>query len=158
MPLPSAPTAWAAPPDFGPQEVPPPGALPPAPPSATPPAAAPQPPSAGLGVPDVTDSASAQAAFDPTGEVAGPQLVHIPCPNGHMLETPVEMVGEEVICPHCGEQFRLREKNSVEYKRKKREEQERRDIRSGKRWLTWAIIVLTVVVVGLIVLVVVGNL
>jgi hypothetical protein len=96
-------------------------------------------------------------AFDPTGAVAGPKMLHIPCPNGHVLETPPEMVGEEVICPHCSRQFTLREKDSQEYKRKRREDQEKRDIRAGKNWFTWAVLIAAVVVIGLIVMIAVGE-
>jgi hypothetical protein len=108
--------------------------------------------------PDVTDpSAAGRVAFDPTGAVAGPKMLHIPCPEGHVLETPPEMVGEDVICPHCGRQFRLQEKNSQEYKRKKREDQIKRDIKAGKNWLTWAVIIAAVVVIGLIVMIAMGT-
>jgi hypothetical protein len=108
--------------------------------------------------PDVsTPGAAGKVAFDPTGQVAGPQMLHIPCPDGHMLETPPEMVGEEVICPHCGRQFTLREKDSVEHKRKKKEERERRDIRAGKRWFTWAVVICAVVVIGLILMIALGQ-
>jgi hypothetical protein len=112
----------------------------------------------GPALPDVTSpTAAGRSAFDPTGAVAGPQMLHIPCPKGHELETPPEMLGEEVICPHCGTQFTLREKDSVEYKRKRREQQEKRDIRSGKNWLTWAVIIAAAVVIGLILMIAIGT-
>src|SRR5437016_13666809 len=49
------------------------------------------------------------AAAEP---VAAPQeepdpLVHIHCPNGHELETPMSMVGSDAMCPHCQIAFRL---------------------------------------------------
>jgi len=34
-----------------------------------------------------------------------PEFLRIPCPNGHVLETPREMLGEDVLCPTCGRQF-----------------------------------------------------
>jgi hypothetical protein len=120
----------------------------------------PQAPRANFGpsFPDVaTPMASGRSAFDPTGAVTGPQMLHIPCPNGHELETPPEMLGEEVICPHCGKQFTLREKDSLEFKRKKREQQEKQDIRSGKNWLTWSVIIAVAVLLGLIVMIAVGT-
>jgi hypothetical protein len=108
--------------------------------------------------PDVTsETAAGRVAFDPTGAVAGPKMLHIPCPKGHTLETPPEMLGEEVICPHCGSQFMLREKDSEEYKRKRKEEQIKRDIKSGKNWLTWAVVIAAAVVIGLIVMIAVGT-
>jgi len=96
--------------------------------------------------PDVGAPGAAAGAFDPTG-LSEPQLVHIPCPKGHMLETPPEMIGEDVMCPHCGEMFQLREQDSIEHKRKKQQEEELADYRSGKKcspgpwslpWSSWS--------------------
>ncbi len=64
-----------------------------------------------------------------------PDIVHIPCPNGHELETPIEMIGQEVLCPHCGVQYRLRHENSVEYRR----EREIIEQRAARLWFNWAI-------------------
>src|SRR5437016_1101541 len=33
-----------------------------------------------------------------------PEILHIPCPNGHELETPVDMLDQDVLCPHCNAQ------------------------------------------------------
>ena len=46
-----------------------------------------------------------------------PNLLHIPCPNGHELETPLDMIGQRAMCPHCGVEFRLKREKSVEYLR-----------------------------------------
>lgn len=77
------------------------------------------------------------------------QLVHIPCPQGHELEVPRDMFGQEVLCPHCQSQFTLRERDSVEWKRRHEEEQARRDLKLGNAWLNWAIIIAVLVVLGL---------
>ena len=90
------------------------------------------------------------ASFDPTGELSGPQLLHIACPNGHELEVPPEMIGQDVMCPHCSAQFLLREKDSVESKRRKREELELKDFKAGKTWLMWAVIFTVLVLIGLV--------
>ena len=66
---------------------------------------------------------------------AEPELLHIPCPNGHELETPLDMLEQEVLCPQCNAQFRLRKKDSVEYKRKKEEADRIKEIKSGNFWL-----------------------
>lgn len=84
-------------------------------------------------------------------------LLHIPCPNGHELETPRDMLGQDVLCPHCSVQFTLREEDSTEYKAARKVDQERRDVRSGNLWLNWAIGIAVVVVVGLIVLIVMSS-
>lgn len=88
-------------------------------------------------------------AFNPANEAPQPKLFHIPCPQGHELETPQEMLGDAVFCPICGAQFVLRETDSIEYKRKKDEEQELADRKSGNFWLNWAVAFAVIVVLGL---------
>lgn len=83
--------------------------------------------------------------------------MHIACPNGHELETPREMLGQDVLCPHCNVQFRLREKDSVEYKRRKAQEIERRDRKAGQMWLNWAIVAAVLVVIGIVGLIVLSS-
>jgi len=80
---------------------------------------------------------------------------HIPCPNGHELETPDDMIGQEVLCPQCGEQFLLRQQDSIESKRRREEEQARRDQKIGKRWFNWAIAMAVIVVLGLVTLMII---
>ena len=84
---------------------------------------------------------------------AEPTLLHIPCPKGHELEVPPDMLNQDVLCPHCNTQFRLREKDSVEYKRKREIEIERRDYKRGQVWLNWAIAAAVIVVLGLIIMI-----
>lgn len=80
---------------------------------------------------------------------AGPELLHIPCPNGHELETPPEMLEQEVLCPQCNAQFKLRRKDSVEYKRKAEEEQMIKEHKLGSAWLQGAIIIAVLIFIGL---------
>lgn len=94
--------------------------------------------------------------FDASGQMAEPQVLHIPCPNGHELEVPPEMIGQDVMCPHCSAQFLLREKDSVEAKRRKREELELKDYKAGKTWLMWAVIFAVLVVIGLVIMIAVS--
>ena len=63
------------------------------------------------------------------------------------------MLNQEVLCPHCGEQFLLREKDSVEYKLKKQRDTEAKELKRGKFWLNWAIAIAVLVLVGLVVLI-----
>ncbi len=77
---------------------------------------------------------------------APPDIVHIPCPNGHELETPIEMLGQEVLCPHCGVQYRLRREDSIEY----RQERERIEAYHAQLWFKWSIG--AAVVVGIVLL------
>ncbi len=77
-----------------------------------------------------------------------PRVVHIPCPNGHVLDTPLDMIGEEVLCPHCGAQFRLRNEDSREYQAAMEKIIERR----SQVAFTWAIVAAVVFVLGLIIM------
>ena len=91
---------------------------------------------------------------------AEPELLHIPCPNGHELETPLDMLEQEVLCPTCNAQFRLRKKDSVEYKRKKEEADRLKEIKSGNFWLNMAIVAAVLVgllVVGLVAMTIFGS-
>lgn len=93
----------------------------------------------------VADSAG---AFVPLGS-ADVELLHIRCPAGHVLETPRDMLDEDVLCPFCQAQFHLRYQDSIEYQREKEAEIARHDARLGKTWLHWAIAIAVVVLIGL---------
>jgi hypothetical protein len=84
-------------------------------------------------------------------------LYHIPCPNGHELEVPQEMLEQEAMCPHCQAQFRLRKKNSVEYQEERRKRAESRAENAGDIWLKGAIVMAVIVVIGLIVMIVMSS-
>ena len=93
----------------------------------------------------------APAAF----EMKEPELLHIPCPEcKEALETPVEMLDQDVMCPHCDAQFRLRRRDSVEFKRKREQEQIIKEHKVGKAWFNWAIIVVVLVVIFLLFLII----
>lgn len=96
-------------------------------------------------------------AFDPN-QPQEPELLHIPCPNGHELETPVEMLDQEVLCPQCQVQFRLRKRDSVEFKKKKEEQDRLREIKLGNAWLNWAIAAAVLVGIGLVGLIIASQL
>ncbi|MEX0978158.1 MAG: hypothetical protein WDZ48_04875 [Pirellulales bacterium] len=80
-----------------------------------------------------------------TGELGaaavGETLLHIPCPNGHELEVPLDMLNQRVMCPHCSAEFRLRREKSVEYLR----QQELIDRKRAEFWFKLAIIAAFVV-------------
>ena len=77
-------------------------------------------------------------------------MLHIPCPNGHELETPLDMVGQRARCPHCGAEFRLRREKSIEYL----QAQEIIDRRRAKFWFQLAIMAATFV--GFVLVVMIG--
>ena len=80
-------------------------------------------------------------------------LLHIPCPHGHLLETPREMLGQDAMCPYCQAQFRLRFEDSQEYRQEKVERRERREQKLGRAWLHWTIAAAVIVVLGVILMV-----
>jgi hypothetical protein len=85
-------------------------------------------------------------------------LVHIPCPRGHVLETPREMIGQDAMCPFCQTQFHLRLEDSEEYRRQQAEQQERREQRVGQTWMYWSFAIAAVVLLGLLLLIVLSTL
>lgn len=79
----------------------------------------------------------------------GETLLHIPCPNGHVLDVPLDMIGARVMCPHCRAEFRLRREKSIEHLR----EQELIDARRARFWFRLAILAASVVGIALIVMI-----
>jgi hypothetical protein len=87
-----------------------------------------------------------------TGELGaaavGETLLHIPCPNGHELEVPLDMIGQRAMCPHCQAEFRLRREKSIEYLR----QQEALDRKRAEFWFKLAIVAACVVGLVLVVM------
>ncbi len=79
-----------------------------------------------------------------------PKTLHIPCPNGHELETPDNMLGQEVLCPVCQAKFLLQYRDSVEAQAKRRAAREQKEREDGQKWLQRAIIAAVFVVGSLI--------
>lgn len=111
-------------------------------------------------MPDFNDPGVANLEPDALGIGAAPtdgvfedEILHIPCPNGHELETPLDMLGERAICPHCGVEFRLKREKSVEYLR----DQEIREAQRAQFWIRMSIVAAVVVVVALVLMVVVTS-
>lgn len=82
-----------------------------------------------------------------------PRFWHIPCPNGHVLETPEDMLDQDVLCPYCETQFTLRKFQSVEETERRERERAIRDEKAGQLWLKWAIGIAGVVILGIIVMI-----
>jgi hypothetical protein len=107
--------------------------------------------------PDETDEAAAHldvsvspfAASELKQAAVAESMLHIPCPNGHELETPPEMVGHRARCPHCGVEFRLLRKKSTEFLRA----QEIIDRRRARMWFQLSIVVGSFVVIMLLAMV-----
>jgi len=106
-------------------------------------------------IPSPIAPAPAPQPSDPVAlESKEPELLHIPCPDcQEMLETPVEMLDQDVMCPHCQAQFQLRRQNSLEYKKKQQQQREMREHKASKAWFNWAIVVAVLVVMFLLFLI-----
>jgi hypothetical protein len=78
-------------------------------------------------------------------------LLHIPCPNGHELDTPLDMIGQRAMCPHCGAEFRLKREKSREYL----QQQEILERRRAKFWFQLAIVAASFVGVVLVAMMIV---
>jgi len=83
-------------------------------------------------------------------------IFHIPCPKGHVLETPRDMLGQYAQCPYCRAEFKLRLQDSREYQAEIEKKQERREEKLGKLWMNWAIAAALVVVFAVIIMVAVA--
>jgi hypothetical protein len=60
------------------------------------------------------------------------------------------MIGQEVLCPHCAAQFRLREEDSIEY----HERQEKLLIERSRVWFNWSIAAAVLVGLGLLMMII----
>lgn len=114
---------------------------------------APQPEPAGAAAGATSGAGSSTGLTFATENTATIPLLHIPCPKGHELEVPRDMLNQFVECPQCQAQFTLRERDSVEFKKKHSAEMERRWEKTGQAWLQWAIIFAVLVVLGLVTLI-----
>ena len=114
------------------------------------------------GFPGIDVGGRAAAQVEEVPDFAAPAaeqqgLLHIVCPNGHVLETPRDMLGNDAMCPFCEAQFRLRFEDSQEHRREKAEQLERREQKLGTAWMNWAIAAAVVVVLGVIVLAAIAS-
>ena len=111
---------------------------------------APAPEPAGLGLPQVGPQRHVANPF----ESPDSKILHIPCPSCKKeLETPPEMLDMDVMCPHCDAQFLLRERDSVESKRKRQDQIEQREYVVGQKWLSWSIAIAVLVLLFLAILI-----
>ena len=124
----------------------------------------------GAGQPYIPDPGYGGQAVGPIGPVVGeagpaandefqfggqPQddpnrIVTVICPNGCELETPMEMIGTDAMCPQCNAQFRLRYEDTLEYKQERAEEKERREHAFSENALKWAIALAVIIGLGII--------
>ena len=94
---------------------------------------------------------------NPFPTAAAPQLFHIPCPEGHPLETLPEMLGKWAMCPVCGEKFKLERKCSIEFQNEEQQRQARAEAELSRRWLNGAIVAVVLTLLGLALLLLIGS-
>jgi len=102
------------------------------------------------------DQVVAENPFE-TNSAAEQSTLHVPCPKGHVLETPRDMLGQWAQCPFCQEEFQLRFENSLECRKEKADLQERKEQKIGKAWMNWAIAAAVVVLFAVIIMVAVVS-
>jgi hypothetical protein len=100
----------------------------PPPPPAPPPEPAPAPPPAASAPPPSPPAAAPE-----------PRIVRIPCPKGHLLETPSDMFGQQALCPYCNTQFELLYESSLEYQEDQVAAKQRREEEINQLWVRWTI-------------------
>lgn len=97
------------------------------------------------------------AAASVLPQAAPGDIVHVICPEGHQLETPRDMLGQDAMCPYCQTIFRLRFEDTLEYLRAKEEERERRELKAGRTWMLWSFAIAAMVLVGVVVLAILAS-
>ncbi len=79
-------------------------------------------------------------------------VFHIPCPNGHPLETLPEMLGRWAMCPQCEAKFKLDRKDSVEFREFETQRLERKEAELSRRWLNGTIVAMVLTLLGVVLL------
>lgn len=63
-----------------------------------------------------TGPRASEAAAAPAS-AGQPRVLHVNCPDGHRLEAPCILNGQDVVCPYCGIRFLFRYEDSEEFQR-----------------------------------------
>jgi hypothetical protein len=104
----------------------------------------------GNAAPVAPSEPSAPATAKPEEEKKEPRIVRIPCPQGHELQTPTDMLNQEVLCPICNTQFHLRYEDSIEFKQEQADLRRRKAEQLNQAALKWSIIAAIVVVLSIV--------
>lgn len=122
------------------------------------------PPAPVTSMPDIVDRESGLGPWrdepikeNPFPTTAPPEMFHIPCPQGHVLETSPEMLGKLALCPQCGEKFKLDQRQSSEFRAAEAERQAAAELRLSRRWLHGAIVAVVLTLLGVLLLFLVGS-
>lgn len=79
--------------------------------------------------------------------------LHIPCPNGHIMEITRDFLGEEVVCPQCSRDFVLRFENTLEYRKERDAKETVIATKYAQRWLQFAIALAVAIFLMVIILI-----
>lgn len=104
--------------------------------------------------PSAAATAASEPAAPPEEEKKEPRIVRIPCPQGHELQTPEDMLKQEVLCPICGTQFHLRYEDSIEFKEEQADLRRRKAEQLNQAALKWSIIAAAVIVLSIITMII----
>ena len=109
-------------------------------------------PAASTTAPPEPPAATATPPAQPAAqeEKKEPRIVRSPCPQGHELQTPMDMVNQEVLCPVCGTQFYLRYEDSIEFKQEQAELRRRKAEHLNQAALKWSIVAAVVIVLTIL--------
>jgi ribosomal protein S27E len=107
-------------------------------------------PAATTAAPQQPVAAPTEPPAPPPEEKKEPRIVRIPCPQGHELQTPMDMVNQEVLCPICGTQFHLRYEDSIEFKEEQAELRRRKAESLNYAAMKWSIVAAVVIVLGIL--------
>jgi hypothetical protein len=66
---------------------------------------------------ELVESSTAEKITEPLPSAAEgqPRLLHVACPEGHKLDAPCTLDGQEVVCPYCSTTFLFSYQDSDEY-------------------------------------------
>lgn len=105
----------------------------------------------GQGRPEFENIQVTEKQASPVG-LDEPEIYHIACDQGFIMEVPLEMIGMEALCPCCDQQMSLDLRKTIEYQKKREWELQREENKLSKFWLNLAIVIASVVVLGVILL------
>ena len=72
-------------------------------------------------------------------EAAKPRVLHVTCPDGHRLEAPCVLGGQDVVCPYCAKRFPFRYEDSEEY-RTDRDSSKPQQRPAAPPWIAWTVL------------------
>ena len=80
-----------------------------------------------------------------------PRLLHMKCPQGHRLEAPCTLDGQDVVCPYCSERFPFTYRDSDEFGQDSRQVSKPLGDTAGHgqaRWQEWFLVALVMAGAG----------